>query len=90
MYLISFNCKFKTNRENMENIFQHYGLRKIQSSLYVGDLNNYERKDMAIRINESIKENDSVLIIPLCQSCFSKKESCGQKIKFKNDLFRVY
>ena len=56
MYLISFDCKFKTNRENMENIFQHYGLRKIQSSLYVGDLNNYERKDMAIRINESIKE----------------------------------
>ena len=44
MYLISFDCKFKTNRENMENIFQHYGLRKIQSSLYVGDLNNYERE----------------------------------------------
>ena len=63
MYLISFDCKFKTNRENMENIFQHYGLRKIQSSLYVGDLNNYERKDMAIRINESIKENDSAVFL---------------------------
>ena len=47
MYMLaSFDCKFKSNRENIENIFQHYGLRRIQNSLYARDLNNDERKDL--------------------------------------------
>ena len=47
MYMLaSLNCKFKTNQENIENVFQHYGLRKIQSSLYAGDLNNDERQNL--------------------------------------------
>lgn len=40
----SFYCKFKTNLENIENILKHYGLRKIQSSLYAGELSNGEEK----------------------------------------------
>ena len=45
MYMIaSFESKFKTNHEYIVKIFQHYGLQKIQSSLYAGDLDNNERK----------------------------------------------
>lgn len=41
MYMIaSFDCEFKTNHENIKKIFQHYGLRRIKSSLYVCKLNN--------------------------------------------------
>lgn len=91
MYMIaSFDCKFKTNQTNIERTLQHYGLRKIQSSLYAGELKNDEREKLAENINEIIKENDSVLIIPICKNCYPKKESCGRKIKFKNDLYRVY
>ena len=91
MYMLaSLNCKFKTNKENIEKILQHYGLRKIQSSLYVGDLKNDERKDLCNNISKIIRENDNVLIIPVCESCYSKKEICGRKIKFRDDLFRVY
>ena len=55
MYMIaSFDCKFKTNQENIENIFQHYGLRKIQSSLYAGDLNKDERKELGENISRII------------------------------------
>ena len=88
--IVSFDCKFKTNKENIEHRLQHYGLRKIQSSLYSGDLDVNERNDLTININEIIKENDNVLIIPICQSCFSKKENCGRKIKFNNELYKVY
>lgn len=91
MYImISFECKFKTNKENIEKIFQHYGLRKIQSTLYVGDLNKDEREILVRNVNEIIRENDSVLILPICQNCYSKKEYCGREIKFKDDLFRLY
>lgn len=91
MYMLaSFDCKFKSNRENIENIFQHYGLRKIRSSLYAGNLNNDERKDLCENISKIIREYDNVLIIPICQSCYSKKEICGRKIKFRDELFRVY
>ena len=91
MYMqASLNCKFKTNQENIENVFQHYGLRKIQSSLYTGDLNNDERQNLCENISKIIRENDNVLIIPVCESCYSKKEICGRKIKFRDDLFRVY
>ena len=91
MYMIaSFDCKFKTNKENIENVLQYYGLRKIQTSLYAGDLNNNERKELIENISNIIHENDNVLIIPLCQSCYSKKEICGRKIKFRDELFKVY
>ena len=91
MYMIaSLDCKFKTNQENIENVLQHYGLRKIQSLLYAGDLSNDERKDLSENISQFTRENDSVLIIPICENCYTKKQTAGREIKFKNDLYRVY
>ena len=91
MYMIaSFDCKFKTNQEKIERILQHFGLRKIQDSLYAGELENSERETLVKSIDEIIKEKDSVLVIPICQNCYLKKENCGREIKFKSDLYRVY
>ncbi len=36
----SLDCKFKTNKENIEKVLRHYGFRKIQNSLYVRDLDD--------------------------------------------------
>ncbi|WP_407380296.1 CRISPR-associated endonuclease Cas2 [Methanobrevibacter sp.] len=88
--IASFDCKFKTNKENIEKTFQHYGLRKIQSSLYVGSLENNERKELSENISKIIKDYDNVLIIPLCQNCYSKKESSGRKIIFQEELYKVF
>ena len=88
--IASFDCKFKTNREKIETTLQHFGLRRIQSTLYVGELDNSERETLVKNISEIIKDEDSILIIPICKNCFSKKDSIGREIKFKNDLFRVY
>lgn len=74
MYImISLDCKFKTNLENIERILQHYGLRKIQSSLYAGEMNNNERENMAKNINYIIRETDNVLMMPICKNCYEKK-----------------
>ena len=91
MYMIvSIDCKFKTNHENIEKHLQHFGLRKIQSSLYVGNLDNSERKELCEKISEIIRQTDSVLIIPICQNCYSKKISIGRIIQFMDELYRVY
>ena len=53
--IVTFDCKFKTNQENIEKMLQHYGLRKIQSSLYAGELENNECETLVKNINEIIK-----------------------------------
>ncbi|WP_295611613.1 CRISPR-associated endonuclease Cas2 [uncultured Methanobrevibacter sp.] len=88
--IVSFDCKFKGNRENIERTLQRYGLRKLQPLLYAGDLENGERETLTENISKIVKQTDSVLIVPICQSCFTKKEKCGREIKFDNDLYRVY
>lgn len=88
--IASLDCKFKTNQEKIERVLQHFGLRMIQRQLYAGELDNGERESLVENIDEIIKYEDSVLIIPICKNCFSKKECCGREIKFKNDLYRVY
>ena len=53
MYTIAtVDCKFKTNQENIEGILQHFGLRKIQPTLYAGDLDNNERETLMINMFE--------------------------------------
>ena len=91
MYMIaSLDCKFKTNQKHIENVLQHYGLRKIQNSLYAGDLSNDERKDLSENISKITRDNDSVMIIPICENCYAKKQISGREIKFKNDLYMTY
>ena len=80
--IASLNCKFKTNQKNIEKILQHYGHRKIQSSLYAGDLIMMNTK-IYVKIYQKSFRKDNVLIIPVCESCFSKKEISARKIKFR-------
>ena len=49
--IVTYDCKFKINQEYIENMLQHYGLRKIQSSLYWGELNNNERETLVKNID---------------------------------------
>lgn len=88
--IISYDVKFKTNENKIEKIFAHFGLRKIQNSTYIGNLNKNEQEILVKNINDIVKEYDSIIIAPICKNCYSKKEICGRKIKFNDDLFRVY
>ncbi|MBS7257708.1 MAG: CRISPR-associated endonuclease Cas2 [Methanobrevibacter sp.] len=40
--IISYDVKFKTNENKIEKIFAHFGLRKIQNSTYIGNLDKNE------------------------------------------------
>lgn len=86
--IVTYDIKFKTNREKIESIFLHYGMRKIQENAFID--NNIEFINLKKDINEFIKETDSVLLIPICKSCYNKKEVLGKELKFKEDLYRIF
>lgn len=70
LIIATFDIKFKTNQEKIEQILQHFGLRKIQNTTYTGDLTKTGLKD---NINEKIKEKDNILLIPLCKNVIQIK-----------------
>ncbi|KZX12338.1 CRISPR-associated endonuclease Cas2 [Methanobrevibacter oralis] len=87
LIIATFDIKFKTNQEKIEQILQHFGLRKIQNTTYTGDLTKIELKD---NINENIKEKDNILLIPLCKKCYSNKTVHKRNISFKEDYIGCF
>ena len=53
--IVSFDCRFRTNRQKIERTLQHFGLRKIQSALYAGDLENDEHEILVKNLEEIMK-----------------------------------
>ena len=51
------------------------------------DLENGEREKLIEKISKIVKQTYSVMIVPISQSCFQKKEKCCHQIKF--DMFKV-
>ena len=38
----------------------------------------------------TIREKDSLIILPICDKCYSKKETFGREINFIENLYRVF
>ncbi|MGN0176438.1 MAG: CRISPR-associated endonuclease Cas2 [Methanobrevibacter sp.] len=88
--IVIFEVNFKTNKEKIENILRHFGLRKIQTNTYIGKLNNTDLTIFKKEIELEIRRKDSLLILPICDSCYSKKETFGREINFSENLYRVF
>ena len=88
--LAIFDINFKTNRLRLEDTLRHFGLGKIQNNAYVGKLDNMELIDLKKEIKSIVRIKESVLIFPICESCYSKKENFGREIKFSEDFYRVF
>lgn len=91
MYILTiFDIKFKTNTEKTEDILRHFGFRKIQKHTYISKLDTTELSDFKKIISQTIRQKDSLLILPVCEKCYSKKENYGREIRFEEDLYRVF
>lgn len=91
MYTIAiFDVNFKTNKEKIENILRHFGLRKIQTNTYLGKLSNPDLTIFKKEVELTIREKDSILILPICDNCYFKKETFGREINFSENLYRVF
>lgn len=66
---------------------QFFGLKRIQKSVFIGYLEAKERLDLANDIETYIsKDTDSIIILPLCESCKSSILLVGDANIPQNDL----
>lgn len=54
--IVIFEVNFKTNKEKIENILRHFGLRKIQTNTYIGKLNNTDLTILKKKLNWKFAE----------------------------------
>ena len=57
-------------RTNLVKKLKHYGLRRIQKSIFCGFLTIKERLDLASEFDLFMSsERDTIILIPACESC---------------------
>ena len=45
---------------------------------------------MQTDIMENIMEYDSIIMIPICKSCYEKTSTFGRNLSFVEDLYRIF
>ena len=88
-YLIIFEIKFKTNMEKVQDILRDYGFKHIQNHCFSGNLNTVEFAGFKSKLSELVKEKDSLIIFPLCNGCYMKKEVYGRGINFEKEYYKI-
>lgn len=66
---------------------QFFGLKRIQKSVFIGYLEIKERLDLADDLETYLsKDTDSIIILPLCESCKNSILLVGNADIPQNDL----
>lgn len=72
-------------RNKIAKICEEAGIYRVQYSVFLGELNNAQRKELTTSIMELIDpKDDSVYIFPMCSDDFNKCKLLGQA--FDKDL----
>ena len=88
--LVSFEIRFKTNKEKLIGILKHFAFNRIQENLYFGDIGYDELVLMQSDIMENIREYDSIIMIPICKSCYDKTAAFGRNLSFVEELYKIF
>ena len=79
------------DRNKVIKILQHYGLKRIQKSAFAGYLDNKQRDTIQTELGHYTKEEkNSIIIIPLCESCEEKIKYSGEiKMPIENEEYEI-
>lgn len=59
-------------RNKLAKLLQNYGLERIQKSVFIGQLSNNNAENLAVEIDELLKDIDAdVRIFSLCGKCIA-------------------
>ena len=66
-------------RNKIAKFCEEAGIYRVQYSVFLGDLNNAQRKELRAKFEELINpEEDSIYIFPMCEDDFNKCILLGQ------------
>ena len=70
--VVVYDISDNTQRTFLIKKLQHYGLKRIQKSVFTGYLEIDERLDLAEDMEKFLsKDTDSIIIFPICENCKS-------------------
>ena len=85
--VVVYDISDNTSRLYLIKKLQHYGLKRIQKSVFIGYLQLKERLDLAEDIDTYLsKDTDSIIILPLCNTCKDSILLVGDAEIPNNDL----
>ena len=68
--IVVYDISDNISRSYLIKKLQHFGLKRLQKSVFIGYLEVNERLDLASDVETYLSsENDSIVIFPLCGSC---------------------
>jgi CRISPR-associated protein Cas2 len=75
LVLVVYDISENKSRSSLIKKLQHFGLHRIQKSVFVGNLEFKSKIDLIADIDFHLSsENDSIIIMPVCKSCKSSIE----------------
>lgn len=88
--IIIYDIKETNNRNKIIKKLQHYGLKRIQKSAFMGDIKLSYKKELTLALQENIQANkDSIIIIPVCNTCQEKIITHGTPLKYTEDEYVI-
>ncbi len=91
-YIVIYDITDDVLRGKISERLKDYGLERIQFSAFQGELRRHELESLKTDLRKMIDkgiETDSIVIFPLCTSCFNAKYVIGAHKEMKEDETRV-
>lgn len=81
-WLIVYDITKDTLRGKVSERLKDYGLERIQYSSFIGELAGHSLDSLKVDLRRLLNkgdETDSIIIFPLCNSCFNNRTLIGEK-----------
>lgn len=70
LILVMYDISDTATRNNFIKKLRYFGLRRIQKSIFTGRLSLEDRLDLVSEFDFFISsDNDSIIMVPVCESC---------------------
>lgn len=70
LVFVVYDISDNNTRSHFIKRLQHFGLRRVQKSVFSGFLDLNQRLDLASEFDDFLScEKDSIMLIPTCESC---------------------
>lgn len=79
--IIFYDISDNKTRNTISSFLLNVGFKRIQKSVFFGELNKKEKEELIKKLNKTIKE-DSLAIIEICSSCYEKIKKIGEVESF--------